>query len=187
VTPRELMLAVCGVLNESGARYFVTGSVASMMYGEVRSTMDVDIVADLRYKDALALRESFHEPDYYFEPDSMYHAMSACGMFNIIHVGSALKADIIVPKETAHNGVRLDRARETTIKGQRVMVSAPEDVILSKLAFYREGGSDKHLRDIASMFKISGDAIDLGYIESWVVKLGVTEQWAVMKAQLGLL
>ncbi|RPJ03448.1 MAG: hypothetical protein EHM31_00745 [Candidatus Aminicenantes bacterium] len=37
----------------------------------------------------------------------------------------------------------------------------PEDVILKKMVFYRDGGSDKHLRDIAGILKISSDAIDL--------------------------
>lgn len=180
------MVAVSDVLNASGARYFVTGSMASMMYGEVRTTQDVDIVADLRHIDALALREAFHEPDYYFEPDSMYQAMSVCGMFNIIRIGSALKADMIVPRETPHNATRFERAITLDVDGHPVCVSAPEDVILSKLMFFREGGSDKHLRDIASMFRVSADQIDVDYIESWVPKLAVTEQWAVTKQRLGI-
>jgi hypothetical protein len=32
------------------------------------------------------------------------------------------------------------------------------------MEYYREGGSDKHLRDITSMLKISGQDIDEAYI-----------------------
>lgn len=55
--------------------------------------------------------------------------------------------------------------------------AAPEDVTLKKMEYYREGKSDKHLRDIAGVLKISGDEIDEEYIEAWVDRLGVREIW----------
>jgi hypothetical protein len=64
-------------------------------------------------------------------------------------------------------------------------MSAPEDVILMKLKFYKEGGSDKHLRDIASMMKISGDEMEKGYLEEWAGKLGVSEELAAVRAKVG--
>lgn len=184
--PSELTFAVCKVLNDSGARYMVAGSIASMHYGEIRSTLDVDIVAELRLVDATALRDAFREPDFYFEPDSMYRAMALHGMFNIIDIGTAFKADIIVPEKSEHNEAQLDRARTIDFHGRLVRMSAPEDVILRKLMFFKEGESDKHLRDIASMFKVSGSAIDVAYIESWTPRLGVDEQWTLMKLRLGM-
>jgi hypothetical protein len=50
-------------------------------------------------------------------------------------------------------------------------------VILSKLEFYREGGSEKHLRDIRSMLAVSGNEIDRALIERAVGELGLAEQW----------
>lgn len=55
-----------------------------------------------------------------------------------------------------------------------------------KLVYYHEGGSEKHNRDIAGMFKVSGDQIDRDYIERWAPALGVVQHWHDMKKRLSL-
>jgi hypothetical protein len=64
------------------------------------------------------------------------------------------------------------------LEDTEVDFASPEDVILKKMAFYRDGGSEKHLRDIAGILKISSGGIDLAYIEGWAKKLGLEEIWA---------
>jgi hypothetical protein len=62
-------------------------------------------------------------------------------------------------------------------EGLEFRFSSPEDVILKKLEFYREGGSEKHLRDIAGVLKVQGDKIDRRYIAGWASRLGVADIW----------
>jgi hypothetical protein len=69
------------------------------------------------------------------------------------------------------------RRRALEIDGRKLWFAAPETVILNKLRFYREGGSQKHLRDIRSMLAVSGDDIDRTLIERTVAELGLTKQW----------
>ena len=45
------------------------------------------------------------------------------------------------------------------------------------MEFFREGGSDKHLRDITGVLKTSGSEIDRAYIDRWATTLGLTEIW----------
>lgn len=45
-----------------------------------------------------------------------------------------------------------------------------------------EGGSEKHLRDIAGMLKLRGQELDMAYLAQWSAKLGVEREWA--QAQL---
>jgi hypothetical protein len=52
-----------------------------------------------------------------------------------------------------------------------------EEIARETLEYYREGGSDKHLRDIAGVLKISGRDIDRGYVEEWARELGLEEIW----------
>ena len=59
--------------------------------------------------------------------------------------------------------------------------AAPDDLVLNKLLFYREGGSDKHLRDIVSMIKVSGEMMDLAYLEEWAARLDVADLWEVVR------
>jgi hypothetical protein len=56
-------------------------------------------------------------------------------------------------------------------------VAAPEDVILGKLVYYREGGSDKHLNDIAGIMKRSGGAVDVVYLQQAARSVGVLDVW----------
>lgn len=184
--PRDLMLAVAGLFNRTGARYFVTGSMGAMAYGEYRSTIDVDIVVDLRYGDAADLRSEFCEPMYYLSAEAMYDAMQRCGMFNIIHRPTSMKADLIIPGDAPFNAMRFARIRTIEFApGASVCVSSPEDIILSKLQFYKEGGSDKHARDIGGMIKVSGASLDRVYLETWADKLGVRFEWDTVKAKSG--
>ena len=56
----ELSLLFVRPLNQIGARYIVSGSVASILYGEPRLTNDVDFVIFLRDTDIVRLRKFSH-------------------------------------------------------------------------------------------------------------------------------
>ena len=58
-------------------------------------------------------------------------------------------------------------------------------MILKKLLFHGEGGSDKHLRDVAGVLKISGDEIDFAYVDEWAERLGVTDLWRRVRERAG--
>ncbi len=47
-----------------------------------------------------------------------------------------------------------------------------------------EGGSDKHLRDIAGILRISGDFVDREYIGRFAKQLGVEDEWQVVVARV---
>jgi hypothetical protein len=61
-----------------------------------------------------------------------------------------------------------------------------QEVIISKMLYYREGGSEKHLRDITGIWRISGSQLDREYVSRWARELGVNEVWAALLARLGL-
>lgn len=111
------------------------------------------------------------------------HAIAHGGQFNIIHQDSSLKVDVII-QPLSDWPDELDRRVELPLAdGQPAWFIAAEDLILHKMEFYREGGSDKHLRDIASMLKISRDQIDLRYVADWAERLGLAEIWAEVLAR----
>ena len=77
------------------------------------------------------------------------------------------------------------RTRDLPVSADtEVSFASPEDVILKKLEYYREGGSDKHLRDIAGVVKIMGPDLDLGYIETWAERLELNELWTELRDRL---
>ena len=52
------------------------------------------------------------------------------------------------------------------------------------MEYYREGGSEKHLRDIAGIMKISASEIDEHYIGEWADRLGLRAVWDAMLQRL---
>src|SRR5262249_31347414 len=103
--------------------------------------------------------------------------------FNILHPASGQKIDVMIPAASEYDRARFERVvKKPAYPDVDICFSSPEDIILMKMVFFREGGSDKHLRDIAGVLKISGDRIDRGYVANWAARLGVGDIWdAVQK------
>ena len=74
--------------------------------------------------------------------------------------------------------------RRIVVDGVGVWVAPPEYVIVRKLEFYREGRSEKHLRDIRAMLRVSGELIDLGRLTAWVDRLGLQSEWSLVRSSV---
>jgi len=69
-------------------------------------------------------------------------------------------------------------------EGTEANFASPEDVIIKKMEYYKEGASEKHIRDILGMLKISGEMIDLEYISIWAEKLNIEDIWRAIQEKL---
>lgn len=159
-----------------GLPYCVTGSVAASVYGEPRLTADIDIVLLLQAQDLAALRGIFPESDYYVPPDeAIAQAMASGGMFNLIHHASQFKADVYLAAGDPLHAWALEHRRRIDVSGTGAWLAPPEYVILRKLEFYGEGGSDKHLRDIR--YILAATPVDRAFIEAEIGKRGLQATW----------
>ncbi len=184
-SPDAILRRVVEECESLGLPYFITDSVASMFYGESRSTSDIDVVVAIDVARITEFCGSFPEPTYYVSVDAARAAAAGAGQFNIIEPAQGVKADIIIPRPSPHHEAMLRRAKRVeVVAGLGAMLASAEDVILSKRVFFREGGSDKHVRDIASMLRVQGDAIDLGYVNRWAARLGVANEWDTVRRRL---
>ena len=110
--------------------------------------------------------------------------------FNIIHRESMFKVDVFIPRPRPFLQSQLARVRKQTFSFETEVsarFASPEDVILNKILFYREGGSEKHLRDISGILKIQRDRIDRAYIAKWATELNVSDVWEAILRRVGLL
>jgi hypothetical protein len=177
----ELLRCVIGSFEKLGIPYLITGAVAAIAYGEPRLTNDIDVVAKVEESDISRLKSGFPQGEFYFDEEAAKEAVCQRRQFNIIHPDSGLKIDIIISKKDAFDQSRFRRARRLIpLENTPANFASPEDVILMKLVFYKEGGSEKHLRDIAGILKISGDMLDFSYIAAWVDRLDVADIWAAV-------
>jgi hypothetical protein len=176
---------VIEVFEELQIAYMVVGSLASSAYGEPRMTLDIDIVVDMSYGQAYAFCEKFAAEDYYVSPQAAGQAVRTAGQFNLIHSTSGNKIDIMLVKPTAWGEGELARRQRIRLLPDRDGFTArPEDIIIAKMQYHREGGSDKHLRDITGILKVSGEIVDRDYVVTWARKLGLMDIWETILRRL---
>ncbi len=181
----ELLRHVVEVLEEQGITYLLVGSLASGVYGEPRFTNDIDVVLELRLDQVARLCEAFPASDYYVSEKAAREAVASGGQFNVIHPTSGNKIDFMIARQDAWGRSQITRRRlEQILPDRSGYAAAPEDVIIGKLWYYHEGGSEKHLRDIAAMLQVSGDEIDQQYVHHWTQQLGLTEEWKAILDRL---
>ena len=174
----ELLRRVVEILEEQEITYALVGSLASGVYGEPRLTQDIDIVVELQHSQVRRLCDAFPAPEYYVSEKAAREAVSVAGQFNVIHPTSGNKIDFMIARRDAWGRTQMHRRRREQILPDRPgYAAAPEDVILGKLWYYQEGGSEKHFRDIGAMLQVSGDEIDTEYIDRWARELGLSELW----------
>jgi hypothetical protein len=169
-------------LNQAAIRYFISGSVAAMLYGEPRVTHDIDLVVFLRADDASRLAAMFPAPVFYVPPAAVIieeMARDRRGHFNLIHADSGLKADFHTAGRDELHAWAISHTRSYAIDAIAITLASAEYVILRKLEFHREGGSEKHLRDIRAMLAVSGDQLDGAALRDWIGRLGLGAEWGL--------
>ena len=165
-------------LESAGIPYCITGSVAAGIYGETRSTKDLDIVLLVRVGEIGRFRAAFPEQDYYVPPtEVLVHELlrGQRGCLNLYHHASGFKADLFfVVRDPLHLWA-MENRRRVRYGDQEIWVAPPEYVLLRKLEFFREGGQDKHLRDLRFMLAVT--KLDRPFIEGHIERLGLRSQW----------
>ena len=175
----RITLFVTQTLERIGIPYAVGGSLASSLHGVMRSTLDVDILADMRLEHIQPMVAALSE-EFYADDEMMRDAIEHHSSFNLIHYETAFKVDIFIRKLRAFDQMQLERRRMSVIATdpeQSVYVVSPEDIILAKLEWYRMGGevSERQWRDILGVLKTRAGELDLDYLQEWAAQLKVSD------------
>ncbi len=157
----EFLADVIRRLESLDLEYALVGSIAAMSYGEPRATLDIDVVVALDRSGLDALEGVFSAPEFYLSAEAAEVALRSKAQFNVIHPGVGMKVDFFVAGDAVDESQIRRRLRRAVLPGTEAWCSPPEELIVKKLSSYRHGASDKHLRDIASMLRISREYIDL--------------------------
>lgn len=175
MTFEGLLELVGRTLGEAGIPYMVTGSFASSMLGLPRTTRDLDVVVDPSEQQLDGLIAAFDPSIWYIDPLVVREAYSRRSMFNLVHLDSGWKVDVVIRKDRPWSREEFARRAPILVRGVPVMFLRAEDSILSKLEWVRQGGSLRQLEDAGGVLDVQGDAIDFGYLEYWAVELGVSD------------
>lgn len=168
------------VLDGGAIPYMIGGSLASGVYGVLRSTMDVGLVADLRPEQAAYLAERLCG-EFYADPDLMREALQAGRPFNVIHFASSYKFDIFPLSRDPYQQTQFARraVKEIVLGGASLAmpVAAAEDTLLMKLAWYRAGGevSERQWNDVRGIVEVQGARLDRAYLAQWAAYMKVAD------------
>lgn len=175
--PRHLLIEVSAILQKLKIPYIITGGFAVLVWGRPRFTADIDIVVELKFENINSLVKtlSLLGKASYIDKDMIKNALAHGGEFNFIHGDTGIKVDFWVLRKTPFELSRMKRRIAKSVLGKKVYFTSPEDLILSKLQWYQQSQSSRHLEDAESVFKISGKKLNMEYLKRWSERLGVSE------------
>jgi hypothetical protein len=177
--PMEVTLKVTEVFEKLGVPYLIAGSLASTLYGMVRTTQDSDIVAEMHLEHLQPFVSTLQD-EFYVDDEMIAESIQHNSSFNIIHRETLFKVDVFIPLPRPFLQSQLDRAQRQTFKFENeasAKFASAEDTILSKLEWYRLGGevSERQWRDILGVLKTRAGELDLAYLRKWADELQVSD------------
>ncbi len=178
MSQQELLKKVIEALDQSGIDHMITGSVASSLQGEPRSTHDIDVVIAIQETDIGKLVDAFPPPGYYLDAEAIQEAISHGSTFNLIEIAEGGTVDFWILTDQPFDQSRFARKYTEEVMGTRLKISSPEDTILAKLHWaVKSGGSEKQFVDALRVFEVQHGTLDLDYLNRWVVALGLEVLW----------
>lgn len=171
IDPRDLLVEIAGIFRKLNICYVITGGMAIFVWGRPRFTNDIDVVVNLDMKDIdrlAAILRKLHKAGYISE-EMMQRAILHSGEFNFIDGRSGLKVDFWISGSSPYDKEQMRRGVWRTIKKQKVRFISPEDLVLSKLRWYKENESFKQKEDIESIFDVQ-KKLDWKYLRRWAKK-----------------
>jgi hypothetical protein len=177
--PIEVTLKVTNVLEKLGVPYLIGGSLASTLYGMVRTTQDSDILAEMRPEHVQPFVSSL-QTEFYIDEEMIADAIQHNSSFNIIHRDSMFKVDVFIPRPRPFQQSQFARAQRQTFDLESEVsanFASAEDTILSKLEWYRMGGeaSERQWRDILGVLKTRAGELELDYLHKWAYEIKVSD------------
>jgi hypothetical protein len=171
------------IIEAAGIPYAVCGSLSSGFHGQPRATNDTDIII-APTQDQLAMLLKSLEAGYYVSSEGAFEAMKMRSIFNVIDNELGWKADLIFRQDNPYQLSKFDRRRRVKLMGIDLWVLSPEDVILSKLDWARDSGSDLQFRDVFGVIKVQWDKLDWDYLRRWAKDLDVEKNLEKIKEEV---
>jgi len=173
----EVLKIVSERLEAAHLPFMLTGSFAMAYYGKPRMTRDLDIVVSLGENDVSGLVAKLSQ-DFYIDPDSVRSAVVSQRLFNLMHFATSIKVDLIVRKGSEYRQVEFARRQPVELNGVKTWIVSREDLILSKLVWAKDSGSELQRRDVRTLVD---DSMDRAYLARWAARLGVAEALAELE------
>ena len=167
-----LLFHLLELLDSAGIPRMLVGAYASSLRGWFRATQDIDLVIDPS-PDQLDFLLSALGEEFYVSQTAAREALQARSQFNIVHLESGWKADLIIRKDRPFSREEFARRSVVEVEGHQIEVASPEDIILSKLEWSKLSDSERQYLDALNVAQIHRDHLDRDYLSRWAPELRV--------------
>ena len=173
----ETLEWICRKLKSANVPYMITGGAAVGFWGHIRTTMDIDILIQIRSEQIDSLLSSI-EGEAYIDIEKAKKAILDKSMFNIILNKTCFKIDLIPLKEDNYEIKKFNNRVKINFQNKEIYVITPEDLIISKLLWSKSvGGSEQQMKDCESIYRLNSENLDLDYLKRWVKMLGIEKEF----------
>lgn len=114
MTSEDALKLLLSKLDECGIPYMITGSFASNIHGLPRATQDADVVIEVEPRTLGMFLESLG-PGFYRSREAAMDALAREKMFNVVHLETGFKVDLIVRKSRPFSRIEFSR-RQPALK-----------------------------------------------------------------------
>lgn len=169
---RAVLLEAARVLSRLRIRYVIVGGVAATMLGRGRSTLDIDIIAELTPRHAARLERGFAQSGFQVSEEDIVDALAERSHFSVFDRKSDYRLDCKGAYSALERRALVDR-RRVRVGRRFVYLDAPENLIVAKLVF----GSDQDILDAEAVYVRLRDRLDVRRIERRAAEAGVSREW----------
>jgi hypothetical protein len=178
--PGEIARLLHPLLERLGIPYYITGGVAASMYGDPRTTRDMDLVIELRREHIPQLVVALEQENFYCPAGAVEELEKGQGsILSVTHREQILNADLVLNATSDFDRSKLSRRRLEVIDEAgllQVWVISPEDLILAKLLWGRGQQSEKQWRDVLGILKVQAESLDYAYLAEWAERLDIMDE-----------
>jgi hypothetical protein len=168
---KDALNSALKALKQIGVNRRVVGSMASSELGLSRTTWDADVVAALEMRHVQPLIAALGR-DFYADEELIREGIQNGSSFNLIHLETALKIDVFIPKSREYDRVAMMRFNPNSPD-----FMTAEDVLLGKLEWYRAGDetSERQWTDVIGILQVQAGKFDLEHARRWASEIGVLD------------
>ena len=182
---QDLLRRLVTALTEAEVPYMLTGSYASSLHSIPRATRDLDIIIFPNREQLTGFVQQLASSGYHIDARDALDALRYRTQFNVIDYATGWKIDFIIPPFNEFNVEEFERLQNVDFEGLSLSVVSPEDIVVAKLLWAKAGESELQIRDVATVIRFQAGNLNVAYVEKWVQRLGLEEQWLKARATAG--
>jgi hypothetical protein len=174
------------IFEQQGIPYYVTGGVAAIAYGEVRTTQDLDVVLAIGLPDIPRFVAALEAAGFYV-PGVEDVVSGRMRTLQITQMETVSRADLVIAGTEEFDQVKFTRRQSYPLPdGTEIHLASPEDLILNKLRWGQRSQSEKQWRDVLGVLKTQREALDFVYLEQWANQLNLLDLLQQARLEAGV-